>query len=293
MNAHGWTSVRLSGALIVAGSALIAAQNLPNAPHAEFGDSITPAYEGWFDSPDGSHNFLFGYYNRNRSQTLDIPVGEANKIEPGGPDRGQPTHFLPGRQWGMFIVNVPKEFSATENVTWSITANGQLNAIPVHMKPEYNVDPFEEAAVHNTPPSIRFEPHGTPVQGPIAAAFPRMATVGEPLELPVWAEDDNKYTSGSNAPRETLPAPIRLVWAKYRGPGKVTFSDPRPKVEAGEGTELDEPVSGKTMTTASFDEPGEYWLHLTANDYSGDGGGGSVCCWTNAIVKVEVKGFLK
>ena len=24
---------------------------------------------------------------------------------------GQPTHFLPGRQTGMFIVTVPKEFT--------------------------------------------------------------------------------------------------------------------------------------------------------------------------------------
>jgi hypothetical protein len=29
-------------------------------------------------------------------------------------------------------------------------------------------------------------------------------------------------------------------------------------------------------------------LHLTANDYSGEGGGGEVCCWTTAIVKVAV-----
>jgi hypothetical protein len=29
-------------------------------------------------------------------------------------------------------------------------------------------------------------------------------------------------------------------------------------------------------------------LHVTANDYSGDGGGGFVCCWTTAMVKVSV-----
>ena len=36
-------------------------------------------------------------------------------------------------------------------------------------------------------------------------------------------------------------------------------------------------------------EPGEYVLHLTTNDYSGDGGGGFGCCWTTALVKVSVK----
>jgi hypothetical protein len=282
----------MCGALAVSAAAvvMVAAQDLPNAPHAEFGQDITPAYEGWFDSPDGSHNFLFGYYNRNRSQALDIPVGQNNSIEPGGPDRGQPTHFLPGRQWGMFVVNVPKTFGANDNVTWTITANGKQNAIPVHMKPEYNVDPFEEAAVHNTPPSIRFEPQGMKVQGPIATSFDKTAHVGTPLALDVWTTDDNKYTSGSNAPREKLPPPIRLVWAEYRGPGDVTFSDDTPKVTLDQqDPELGTPVSGQAKTTVTFDQPGEYWLHLTANDYSGDGGGGSVCCWTDAIVKVKVQ----
>ena len=46
-----------------------------------------------------------------RSQELDIPIGPNNRIEPGGPDMGQPTHFLPGRQWGMFTVPVPKDSS--------------------------------------------------------------------------------------------------------------------------------------------------------------------------------------
>ncbi len=292
MKSNRWTTASLCGALVVSGTAwltIASAQQLPNAPHAEFGDSITPAYEGWFDNPDGTHNFLFGYYNRNRSEEMDIPIGPNNKIDPGGPDRGQPTHFLPGRQWGMFVVTVPKDFGANENVTWSITANGQQNVIPVHMKPEYNVDPFEEAAVHNTPPVIRFDEQGKTVQGPVAAVFMRTASVSTPLALPLWATDDNKYTSGSNAPRENLGDPIRIIWDEFRGPGKVTFTKDKPKVEiTSGGAKLGEEVSGKAATTASFDQPGEYWLHVTANDYSGNGGGGSVCCWTDAIVKVNV-----
>jgi hypothetical protein len=294
MHSYRWTVVSLCGALVVCGTALATVvsgqQDLLNFPHAGFGDSITPAYEGWFDNPDGTHNFLFGYYNRNRDQAMDIPVGPNNNIQPGGPDRGQPTHFLPGRQWGMFIVTVPKDFGPTENVTWSITANGQQNQIPVHMKPEYNVDPFEEAAVHNTPPTIKFDPQGKTVQGPILTSFTRTASVSQPLDLTVWATDDNKYTSGSNAPRAKLPPPVRFVWDKYRGPGKVTFAKEEPKFEkTSGGAKLGDPVSGKADTTVTFEEPGEYWLHLTANDYSGNGGGGSVCCWTDAVVKVSVK----
>ena len=38
------------------------------------------------------------------------------------------------------------------------------------------------------------------------------------------------------------------------------------------------PFSGKATTTVKFSEPGDYILHVTANDYSGEGGGGFVCC---------------
>ena len=75
-------------------------------PAHNSGQSVTGAYEGWFKNPDGSFSLLFGYYNRNLKQDMDIPVGPDNRIEPGGPDRGQPTHFLPNRQWGMFTITV-------------------------------------------------------------------------------------------------------------------------------------------------------------------------------------------
>ena len=90
--------------IAIAGSALVGAGQLqlqlPLEPKGRTGQSVTPAYEGWYQNPDGSFNLLFGYYNRNQTQALDIPVGPNNRIEPGGPDYGQPTHFLPHRQWG-------------------------------------------------------------------------------------------------------------------------------------------------------------------------------------------------
>jgi hypothetical protein len=55
--------------------------------------------------------------------------------------------------------------------------------------------------------------------------------------------------------------------------------------KAPEGTK----VSGKATTTATFSEPGEYVLRVVANDWSGDGGRGFQCCWTNAMMKVSVK----
>ena len=48
--------------------------------------------------------------------------------------------------------------------------------------------------------------------------------------------------------------------------------------------------AGRATITVSFSEPGEYVLRVVANDYSGEGGGGFQCCWTNIHVKVVVKG---
>jgi hypothetical protein len=96
----------LAGVLGVGGLAVSSAQipqgALPLDPSRERGASITPAFEGWYPNPDGSFTLLVGYYNRNTKQTLDIPIGADNKVEPGAADQGQPTYFEIGRQWGVF-----------------------------------------------------------------------------------------------------------------------------------------------------------------------------------------------
>jgi hypothetical protein len=190
----------------------------------------------------------------------------------------------------MFAVPVPKDFKDQDSFTWTITANGQTNSIPLRLKYDYVMSPFKEIAVGNTPPVIRFEPDGKTFQGPVATlatAPARTATVGAPLPLPLWVTDDMKYTSGTNAPM-TKPRPaVTLRWSKYRGPGNVMCDQPRPEVEKledGGGA-----FSGRATTNATFSEPGDYVLHVTANDYSGDGGGGFGCCWTTGLVKVTVK----
>jgi hypothetical protein len=57
------------------------------------GQNVVPVFEGWERNPDGSFNFVFGYFNRNYEETLDVLVGPDNNVEPGGPDQGQPTFF--------------------------------------------------------------------------------------------------------------------------------------------------------------------------------------------------------
>jgi hypothetical protein len=277
----------LAGA--IAAGAWLSAQQLPSEPPRQFGASITGAFEGWFTSPDGSRSFLLGYFNRNTNQALDIPIGPDNRIEPGGPDLGQPTHFLPGRRWGMFVVPVPKNFTATDRLIWTITANGQTNTIPLRLHPDYVISPFGEISVGNTPPVLQFSENGPSTQGPVASiagAPARTATVATPLALTLWAADDMKYTSGTGAPQRNPPPPVRLVWSMFRGPGAVTFEPANPVVEKITGGRA--AFSGKSTMTARFSAPGEYVLHVTALDYSGEGGGGFQCCWSTAMVKVAV-----
>ena len=61
----------------------VSAQLLPSAPPKQFGGSVTPAFEGWFDNPDGTHTFLIGYFNRNTSAEVDIPIGPEQSLRAG------------------------------------------------------------------------------------------------------------------------------------------------------------------------------------------------------------------
>jgi len=272
--------------------ALVSAQQLPSEPRRGFGASITGAFEGWYDNPDGRRTFLVGYLNRNADQALDVPIGPNNRIEPGGPDLGQPTHFLPGRRHGVFSITVPRDFTSPEHrLTWTIVANGQTTVIPIRLHPDYLVSPFVDVAVKNTPPVLRLEQNGPSIQGPVAllaGATTRSIAITSPLSLPIFASDDAKYASGTMALPVKPPPPVRLVWSKYRGPGRVTFDNPQPPLDVLTGGGVNTPFSGRSMASARFSEPGEYVLHVTALDYSGEGGGGEVCCWTTAMVKVSV-----
>jgi hypothetical protein len=274
-----------AAAILPLWAALAAGQSLPLEPPHEAGSGITGAFEGWFKNSDSTFSLLLGYFNRNQKQDLDIPIGPNNRIEPDGPDRGQPTHFLPGRQWGMFVVKVPADFK--NKITWTLTANGKTTAIPASLHPDYEISPLVEAAVGNTPPILRFEQNGPSVQGPAGMTVERSAAPGMPLTITVWVSDDAKFTSSSSAPPKNLPPPVRLRWSKFRGTGMVKFSEEKPPVEKIEDKSA--AFSGKAVTTITFSEPGDYVLHVVANDYSGEGGGGFQCCWTNAEVKVVVK----
>jgi hypothetical protein len=290
MGAHPSTAATVAAAAAVAFVVLAGAGQapgqLPLEPPRESGQSVTGAFEGWYRNPDGTFNLLVGYFNRNTKQTLDIPLGTNNRIEPGGPDQGQPTHFLPRRQWGVFTITVPKDFG-NKRLIWTLVANDQTTSIPMHLDPLWVVEPFKDAALGNTPPILKFEASGVAYQGPPSGISRSFTTPrSDPLPMTVWVTDDRirapealARQGGPGGRGGPPPPPITVSWSKFRGTGAVAFEKDKPEVQEADG---------KASTTATFTEPGEYILRAQVNDTTGEGGRGFQCCWTNAHVKVTV-----
>jgi hypothetical protein len=310
------------------------AQQKPNIPSGVLleplgttGEAIYPAFEGFGPLKDGTQTLLIGYFNRNK-EAVDVPIGPDNRIEPGGPDMGQPTHFLSGRQWGMFAITVPKDFG-NKRLTWTLTVNGHTSTVSFWTNPQYWIDFYKNGANGNEPPRIKFSPTGSELIGPPREKFVQTlnATVGTPLELTAWVADqpptitfDSEGGGGAaarSAPKppanEPLPAVIggRVIAgtpgaagggaaaaaaAAKRGDIQLLWRKYRGPADVKIANETLNLMNGgdakkfiEAKTTATFSAPGTYWLRAQVNDSSGNGGGGDQCCWTTAHVVVNVK----
>ena len=78
------------------------------------------------------------------------------------------------------------------------------------------------------------------------------------MVLDVYAQDDARYSSGTNAPMKNPPPVVTLVVSKYRGPGLVTINEKRPVVKPSKGGRPFEAFEGRATTTVTFWSPGEY-----------------------------------
>jgi hypothetical protein len=244
-----WAQLRLPGAVVTHDS----------------GQPVWPVYEGFWVEEDGTTWVAFGYLNRNHKEEVDVPVGLNNRLSPGSPDQGQPTHFLPRRYTGVFAFELPAGIS--EPVVWTLNVAGNVARIPVTLLPEYMITPFLKdtgGGVANTPPRVRLSEDGEEGSGPTGVTLATTARVGEPLALNVWMTDDGVGT------RHRLSA----TWSHFRGPGRVSFTETSPAVE-----------DGHANTSVTFDTSGEFTLHVLASDGSRPG---FQCCWTNGYVKVRV-----
>ena len=298
------TQTGQAGLLLVAAAMLVIPQAVGAEQSYSRGQNASPAFEGWEEDTDGSRYFLFGYFNRNWEEVLDVPVGPDNYFEPGEADQGQPTHFFPRRNRFVFRVPVPDDFRETDELVWTLTTKGKEEKAYATLRLDYFVDDLVKASEQgaigagtsdavmrgNTVPELRVE-----------GDTRRTVRVGEPLTLVAWASDDgipkpgkgggsfpratNTGTFSTARPEWTPPRQItvgssvglRLSWYVYRGTGQVTFDPLQAKVweDTRDGANSpwanrwvtpSLPPNGRWEVRATFDTPGTYVLRCLASD---------------------------
>ncbi len=284
--------LRIAGALSLVGclgglalsspvAAQIPGQNpLNESPLRPGGQNVIPVYDGWFENPDGSYTLCFGYFNLNTEQSLDIPLGPENRIEPSQYDGVQPTHFDPvpdpeltskyRHHWCVFSVTVPDDFG-TSDIMWTLTSQGDELQTPGSLTARYNLDEPTSSGRGAVAPFLRLDEDGQTVQGRRGLwAGPRTVQANEPLPLTAWVQHAEAGTW--------------LGWTKHQGPGEVVFSESELRLDAADGA---------ATTTATFSQPGSYIVRVQAiNDLqtrrNPTYGFEFHCCWTNGYVRVQV-----
>ena len=268
------------------------------------GQPTLPAYEGWQPNPDGSFDMIFGYMNSNWEEETNVPVGPNNDIEPGGPDRGQPTHFYPRRNRFVFRVRVPKDWG-DKDVIWTLTTHGKTTKAYGSLRLDYELDDMiftsETGAIGagTSSPEIRANKPPT-----LEAAGDTIRTVkaGQPLLLSAHVTDDGvpkRKSYGNSAerlgaakldvkdarlipPHQSTVGSATGLWVAcylYRGPaeGHMQISPDQPRTwedtRAGGNSQWSPlweppppPPDGNWNATATFDTPGTYILRWHASD---------------------------
>jgi hypothetical protein len=225
------------------------------------GQSIHPAFEGWWPNDDGSFTLWFGYMNSNWEEEFDLPVGPSNYFSSAAPnalddltvgafdaataDHGQPAHFYPRRNPFLFTVVVPADFGEQE-VVWTLTSHGRTNRAFATLSADYRMDPqvmstevggafgsLDDRLRTNMPPDLSVE-----------GGMNRSVKVGEPLTLIASATDpddfpprsdrgqlpkdlDEFYTTAGVGSSVVSSAPgVRLSWIVFRGPADHATFEP-------------------------------------------------------------------
>lgn len=247
------------------------------------GRPIVPVFEGWFQNPDSTYTLSFGYISMNLEETLHIPLGPDNFVEPREFDGGQPTFFRQihrsiRRPWNTFMITVPKDFG-DKRVVWTLRDHGETYSTPGRITSRnYIVETplaparYLQGTASGYAPLMRFAASEPWAQGLTGTRWgPLTARVGEPLEIPVYVNaGETKYEEPESW----------LYWMLYSGPGDVTFSEEEVEIALTD-------KQGVGTTSATFSEPGEYVLLVQSietlrNSFEYH------CCWTNGWVAVTV-----
>ena len=285
----------------------------PLQPNAPGNRTLAPFMEGWYANEDGTFSISFGYLNLN-DDTLYIPVGDDNFLEPAQFNGMQPTVFSPGHHRGLFTADLSANMR-DQDVWWTLTKeNGDVTRVPGRIGAvAYQLDWM--ARPHGSlPPTVSFDSQSGAGRGPpgIMAERTQTVAVGSPLTLSVNATDPSERDSEDFRFREAIP--LRVVWSQLQGPGPVEFtrheSNPLPEVDeeepdsaaaaSGGGDDADPPAGpeviplsegyGVVRVIVTFSEPGEYLMLARVDNWSApDSSSGNQCCWTNGYVRVTVR----
>ena len=294
----------------------------PLQPRSPGNRTLAPFMEGWYENEDGTFSISFGYLNANQD-TIRIPLGPDNFIEPAQFDGMQPTVFVPGHPRGLFTVTLPAMMK-DQDVWWTLRkANGDVTRVPGRVTSNaYQLD-WVPRPHGSLPPSLSFDSQSGVGRGPpgIMAERTRTVAVGSPLTLSVNTTDPSERDSEDFRFKEAVP--LRVVWSQLQGPGRVEYtrheSNPLPEVEEEEepdsaaaaaiaaggaaaaaaarrrleppGPEVI-PLSegyGTASVIVTFSVPGEYLMLAQVDNWAApDSSSGDQCCWTNGYVRVTV-----
>jgi hypothetical protein len=260
------------------------------------GQSVQPIFEGWTKKADGSYQLFFGYLNRNHVEELHVAVGAENRIEPGGPDRGQPTYFYPRFNRQLFSVSVPGDWGKQELI-WTLVVHGQTERAVGWLRPDWEIaapgtgtgSGRGSEVARNQPPRLTLQGaarHILPGTLALTATVaddglppPRPAGrgargAGSANRPPAFDNPEFKATTPINVPQVERPARPRVTgrlqveWFVWRGPAAVVFDPPAAGAD-----------EGSAAFTATFTRPGEYVLRARATD---------TAAWTVQDLKVAV-----
>jgi len=186
------------------------------------GGPVVPIFEGWYRNPDGTFELSFGYFSVNTEETLEIPLGSDNFIEPAEFDGRQPTVFEPvpdsdRRHWGAFTVTVPADFGSRD-VVWTLHVRGQTLSVPGRLtSPAYELAGLEFPGRSSVSPVLRLAPDGPGGRGPRGITGEALqAQVGVAVDLGAWvARDAEAGIDAVNFRREDWNGGLTTLYHRF------------------------------------------------------------------------------
>jgi hypothetical protein len=226
------------------------------------GQNVVAAFDGWERHADGTFGMVFSYYNRNYREVVDVPVGPANNIEPGGPDQGQPTHFLPARHKFVFSVTVPKDWDPKKRLTWTLTVRGKTEEANAFLLPEWEINNQVRGQNGDSSHPVTAGNAADYNEAPTIALGPaQRITLPAAATLTATVKDDGLPKPRVRRQPAAAPAVpqsrLFVNWVMYRGPVGATV-----KFASATSPVVDDHAS----TTATFTRPGDYVIRAYADD---------------------------